>query len=81
MPLSQNVQRVTLGQILNGDLSLESFETGDFTGDNRCIFARMVELYMREEKVNRINVANELMRWNELEKCGGLTYLVEISGS
>jgi replicative DNA helicase len=38
----------------------------------------MGELQERGEKIERINIANELMKFNELEACDGLTYLVSL---
>lgn len=78
MPLSNHIQRDCLGQILDGDLMVEGFEAEDFTGDNRTIFRAMLDLYCRGEQVHIVNVADELMKNCELEKCGGLTYLHEL---
>jgi replicative DNA helicase len=44
----------------------------------RRIFRRMGEIQERGEKIDRITVANELMKPNELEACDGLSYLVEL---
>ena len=38
----------------------------------------MGELHERGEKIDRITVANELMKFNELEACDGLSYLVSL---
>jgi replicative DNA helicase len=38
----------------------------------------MGELQDRGEKIDRITVANELMKFNELEACDGLTYIVSL---
>ena len=45
---------------------------------HRRIFRRMGELQDRGEKIDRITVANELMKFNELEACDGLSYLVSL---
>ncbi|MGH7248493.1 MAG: replicative DNA helicase, partial [Pseudomonadota bacterium] len=45
---------------------------------HRRIFARMADLYERTEKIDRIALANELMKRNELEACDGLAYLVSL---
>ena len=44
----------------------------------RRIFRRMGEIQERGEKIDRITVANELMKSNEPEACDGLSYLVEL---
>jgi replicative DNA helicase len=36
----------------------------------------MAELHERGERIDRITVANELLRFNELEACDGLSYLL-----
>ena len=38
----------------------------------------MKDLYERGEKIDRITVANELMKFGELESCDGLSYLVSL---
>jgi len=38
----------------------------------------MGELQERGEKIDRITIANELMKFNELEACDGITYLVSL---
>ena len=38
----------------------------------------MGELHERGENIDRITVANELMKFNELEACDGLSYLVSL---
>jgi len=38
----------------------------------------MGELQERGEKIDRITIANELMKFNELDACDGITYLVSL---
>ena len=57
------------GVLLNDDFALEK---------HRRIFARMSELHERGEKIDRVTVANELLRYNELESVDGLSYLVSL---
>jgi replicative DNA helicase len=45
---------------------------------HRRIFARMGELYERGERIDRVTLANELMKQNQLESCDGLSYLVSL---
>jgi replicative DNA helicase len=45
---------------------------------HRRIFHRMAQLNERGERVDRVTLANELLRYNELESCDGLSYLVSL---
>ena len=57
----------------------ERLEPDDFSLEkHRRIFARMGELHERGEKIDRVTLANELLRYNELESCDGLSYLVSL---
>jgi replicative DNA helicase len=38
----------------------------------------MMELDERGENIDRVTVANELQRWNELESLGGLGYPISL---
>jgi replicative DNA helicase len=52
----------------------------DFAEDrHQCIYQNMLDLYRRGEVVNRVTVANELMKNGALESIGGLSYLVSMS--
>ncbi len=56
-----------------------TLEADDFSLEkHRRIFRRMGELQERGEKIDRVTVANELMKFNELEACDGLSYLVSL---
>jgi replicative DNA helicase len=56
-----------------------TLEAGDFSLEkHRRIFKRMGDLQDRGEKIDRITVANVLMKFNELEACDGLSYLVSL---
>ncbi len=56
-----------------------SLEPDDFSLEkHRRIFRRMGDLQQRGERIDRITVANELMKANELEACDGLSYLVSL---
>src|SRR6185437_958360 len=57
------------GVLLEDDFALEK---------HRRIFQRMSELHGRGEKIDRVTVADELMRRNELESVDGLSYLVSL---
>src|SRR5579872_2107467 len=83
LPTNVDAERFVLGSILLDDnlyvQAAGSLEADDFSLDqHRRIFRRMGELQDRGEKIDRITVANELMRFGELEACDGLSYLVSL---
>ena len=83
LPSSLEAERFVLGSIMLND-SLYIQAAGDLRPDDfslekhRRIFARMGELNERGEHIDRVTVANELMRFNELESCDGLSYLITL---
>ena len=83
LPSNVDAERFVLGSImLDDNLYIQAagaLEADDFSLEkHRRIFTRMGELHERGEKVDRITIANELMRYNELEACDGLSYLVSL---
>jgi replicative DNA helicase len=83
LPTNVDAERFVLGSILLDDSlyvqAAGSLEADDFSLEkHRRIFRRMGELQDRGERIDRITVANELMRFNELEACDGLSYLVSL---
>jgi replicative DNA helicase len=83
LPTNVDAERFVLGSILLDDTlyvqAAGTLEAEDFSLEkHRRIFKRMGELQERGEKIDRITVANELMKFNELEACDGLSYLVEL---
>ena len=83
LPTNVDAERFVLGSILLDDTlyvqAAGTLEPDDFSLEkHRRIFKRMGELQDRGEKIDRITVANELMKFNELEACDGLTYLVSL---
>ncbi|HLH19668.1 MAG TPA: replicative DNA helicase [Bryobacteraceae bacterium] len=83
LPVNLDAERFVLGCILLDDnlyvQAAATLEADDFSDErHRRIFRRMGELQDRGERVDRVTVANELMRYNELEACGGLAYLVSL---
>src|SRR6201997_1189765 len=83
LPTNTDAERFVLGSILLDDSfyiqAAGTLEPGDFSLEkHRRIFQRMGELQDRGEKIDRITVANELMKFNELEACDGLSYLVSL---
>src|ERR1700691_1318753 len=83
LPSNLDAERFVLGSIMLND-SLYIQAAGELRPDDfslekhRRIFSRMGELNERGERVDRVTVANELMRFNELESCDGLSYLVSL---
>jgi replicative DNA helicase len=83
LPTNTDAERFVLGSILLDDSfyiqAAGTLEAADFSLEkHRRIFQRMGELQDRGEKIDRITVANELMKFNELEACDGLSYLVSL---
>jgi replicative DNA helicase len=83
LPTNVDAERFVLGSIMLDDsLYIQAageLEPDDFSLDkHRRIFRRMGELQDRGETIDRITIANELMKFNELEACGGITYLVSL---
>lgn len=83
LPANPEAERFVLGAILMDDTAFVSVAGGldadDFSLEShRRIFTRMLDLSTRAEKVDRVTLANELMRYNQLESVGGLTYLISL---
>jgi replicative DNA helicase len=83
LPSNVDAERFVLGSILLDDsqyiLAAGTLEPDDFSLEkHRRIFKRMGELSERGERIDRVTVANELMRYSELEACDGLSYLVSL---
>jgi len=83
LPSNVDAERFVLGSILMDDsqyvLTAGTLEPDDFSLEkHRRIFKRMGELNERGERIDRVTVANELMRYSELEACDGLSYLVSL---
>src|SRR5437763_15217572 len=83
LPTNLDAERFVLGSILLDDSlyvqAAGTLEADDFSlQKHRLIFRRMGELQDRGERIDRVTVANELMKFNELEACDGLSYLVSL---
>jgi replicative DNA helicase len=83
LPCNLDAERFVLGSILMDDsLFVQvagALESEDFSLEkHRRIFQRMGELSTRAERIDRVTLANELLRYNELESCDGLSYLVSL---
>jgi replicative DNA helicase len=83
LPSNVDAERFVLGSILLDDSSFLDvagvLSPDDFCLDkHRKIFRRMAELHDRSEKIDRVTIANELLKFNELESVDGVTYLVSL---
>jgi replicative DNA helicase len=83
LPANIDAERFILGSVLlNAQRFIEiagAITHEDFALEkHRRIFNRMFELHERGEKIDRVTVANELLRHNELESIDGLSYLVSL---
>ena len=83
LPANLDAERFVLGAILMDDaLYIQvagALEAEDFSLEkHRRIFRRMGELHARGERIDRVTIANELLRYHELESCDGLSYLVSL---
>jgi len=83
LPSNVYAERLILGSILLKDSAFinvaAALKPEDFSLEkHRVIYQRMWDLHQREERVDRVTVANELMRRGELEAVDGLSYLVSL---
>jgi len=83
LPTNIDAERFVLGSILLDDSlyiqAASSLEPEDFSLEkHRRLFMRMGAVQELGERIDRVTLANELIKFNELESCGGLTYLVSL---
>ena len=83
LPSNLDAERFILGSVLLNDARFVEIagilNADDFALEkHRRIFVRMMELHERGEKIDRITIANELQRYNELQSVDGLAYLVSL---
>jgi replicative DNA helicase len=83
LPANEDAERLILGSILLDDSlyvqAAGTLESDDFSLERHGrIFRRMGELQERGERIDRVTIANELMKFNELDSCGGLGYLISL---
>jgi replicative DNA helicase len=83
LPANLDAEKFVLGAILmDAALYIQVagvLQAADFSLEkHRRIFLRMGELYERGETIDRVTVANELMKRNQLESVDGVTYLVSL---
>src|SRR6266699_1567087 len=83
LPANIDAERFVLGSVLlNQDVYFQvagAVEPEDFSLEkHRRVFARMKDLYERGEKIDRLTIANELMKQGQLESVDGFSYLVSL---
>jgi KaiC/GvpD/RAD55 family RecA-like ATPase len=83
LPVNADAERFVLGSILMDDMvypaAAADLSADDFSLEkHRRIWRRMANLQERGERIDRVTVANELHNHDELEACGGLSYLVSL---
>jgi replicative DNA helicase len=83
LPANVDAERLVLGTILLDDSAFVQIagQLGpeDFSLEkHKRIFARINDLALRGEKIDRVALANELMRHGQLESVDGLSYLVSL---
>lgn len=84
LPINLDSERFVLGSILldAGEFFVQAIAkltADDFSLQKHSrIFRRMNDLYERGEHIDRVTVANELMKHGELQSIDGLAYLVSL---
>jgi len=83
LPSNVDAERFVLGSILIDDETFLQIagvvEPEDFSLEkHRRIFLRMIDLHDRGDRIDRVTLANELMKHGQLESVDGLAYLVSL---
>ena len=83
LPSNVDAERFVLGCVMLDDSAFVgvagTLGADDFSLEkHRKIFVRMLQINDRGERIDRVTIANELMRHGELESVDGLTYLVSL---
>ena len=83
LPASMEAEKLVLGAVLLDDanfmLVAGAVGVEDFALEkHKRIFASMTSLHEAGERVDRITLANDLMRRGQLESVDGFTYLVSL---
>ncbi len=83
LPDNLDAERFVLGAIMSNDNAFLQV-AGTLSGDDfnlekhKRIFLRMGELHERGERIDRVTLANELMKQGQLQSVDGLSYLVSL---
>src|SRR5581483_3030356 len=83
LPDNIDAERFVLGAIMSNDTAFLQvagvISADDFSLEkHKRIFLRMSELQERGVKIDRVTVANELMKQGQLQSVDGLSYLVSL---
>ena len=83
LPDNLDAERFVLGAIMSSDTAYlqvaGTLLADDFSLEkHKRIFLRMSELHERGEKIDRVTLANELMKQGQLQSVDGLSYLVSL---
>lgn len=83
MPSNLYAERMVLGSVLvNGNAfvtAAAALAPEDFSLEkHRIIFQRMLDLHNRDERIDRVTLANELLRHGELDSVDGISYLASL---
>jgi replicative DNA helicase len=83
LPDNLDAERFVLGAIMTSETAFLQV-AGTLTADDfslekhKRIFLRMADLQERGEKIDRVTLANELMKQGQLQSVDGLSYLVSL---
>src|SRR4051795_12567598 len=83
LPDNLDAERFVLGAIMSNEAAFLQ-AGGTLTADDfsiekhKRIFLRMSELHERGENIDRVTLANELMKHGQLQSVDGLSYLVTL---
>jgi replicative DNA helicase len=83
LPANIDAEKFILGSVLLDDSRFVEIagilNNDDFALEkHRRIFTRMNDLHARDERIDRVTLANELLKYNELESVDGLSYLISL---
>jgi replicative DNA helicase len=83
LPDNLDAERFVLGAIMSSDTAFlqvaGTLTPEDFSLEkHKRIFLRMEDLHERGEKIDRVTLANELMKHGQLQSVDGLSYLVSL---
>jgi replicative DNA helicase len=83
LPSNPDAERFVLGSILlNDNYYLQvagAIDADDFSLEkHRRIFLRMKDVYDRGQRIDRVTLADELMKQGQLESVDGLSYLISL---
>src|SRR4051795_8100979 len=83
LPDNLDAERFVLGAIMSSDTAFlqvaGALMPEEFSLEkHKRIFLRMTDLHERGEKIDRVTLANELMKHGQLQSVDGLSYLVSL---